>query len=398
MKYYDFDCRVITPLFLGGAETRVRPELRSASIRGAMRYWYRAILGGCTISDQANVERLKQCEADVFGTTEKGSAITVLVHTDQPLKTETFRKDRAVRTQEGNFLPTGKDYLLWSMAASGRPGTLRYQPDREYIKTDTQFKIRLQSRIVQGDDALTKASAALWLLSNLGGLGARANRGAGSFETELSEPICELIFKQYSTISELKEGLSKGIRQCLRLICGKDSWQSFESMPGYDILAPDAAEVWIVSEPEQGWDTAQAALNGIGEKLRDYRSCYNVSGIGKADHDDILRWLEGSEVTPGIRRAIFGLPIPFRYSESGLSDVIIPEQGNRRSSPLKIRITRLTTGKCVGVLTLFKSRFLETGKQLQLQTRKWKAPPPTDYKIIQNFIKTFKVSQEVSLQ
>ncbi len=364
MKYYDFDCRVITPLFMGGAETHA--ELRSASIRGAMRYWYRAILGGCTISDQANVERLKQCEADVFGTTEKGSAITVLVHTDkngQPL-TETFR-DYLLKNREYIDI----DYLLWSMK------------NREYIKADTKFKIRLQSRIVQGDDALAKALAALWLLSNLGGLGARANRGAGSFETELSEPIPGLMFKQYPTISELEDGLSKGIRQCLRLICGKDSWQSFESMPSYDILAPGVAEVWIVSEPEQGWDTAQAALNGIGEKLRNYRK----------------------KVAPGIQGAIFGLPILFRYSKkSGLSGVIIPEQGDRRSSPLKIRITRLATGKStgkyVGVLTLFKSRFLENGKQLQLKNREWKAPPPTDYKIIQDFIKTFKIRQEVPLQ
>lgn len=76
--------------------------------------------------------------------------------------------------------------------------------------------------------------------------------------------------------------------------------------------------------------------------------------------------------------------------------MIVPEQGNRRASPLRIRITRLTTGY-IGVLTLFKSRFLEPGKQLQLQTRKWKAPPPTNYSVIQDFIRTFEIRQEVSL-
>lgn len=77
--------------------------------------------------------------------------------------------------------------------------------------------------------------------------------------------------------------------------------------------------------------------------------------------------------------------------------MIVPEQGDRRVSPLRIRITRLATGRYVGVLTLFKSRFLEEGRQLQLQTRKWKAPPPTNYEVIQGFIQTFEVRQEVSL-
>ena len=399
MNHFDFDCEVLTPLFLGGAKTRVRPELRAPSIRGAMRYWCRAILGGSTLlssaTDKEHLNALKQLEADVFGTTEKCSAVAILVHTDRPPEIETFRKDRAIRTPEGDFLPTGKDYLLWSMAASGRPGTPRYQPDREYIKPDTRFTIRLQSRTAQGDDALVKASAALWLLANLGGLGSRANRGAGSLEIEEAEPISGLVFKRCHTTDELQRHLSSGIRQCLSLVSGVESWRTFAEAPDYDVLAPGVAEVWIVSSSQQGWETTQEALNGIGGKLRDYRS--HRSSLGHADHDEVLAWLESNGPTPQIRRAAFGLPIPFRYSEGGPSDVIVPEQRDRRASPLRIRITRLTKGKYVGVLTLFKSRFLEEGRQLQLQTRKWKAPPPTDYGIIQNFIRTFEVRQEVSL-
>lgn len=32
-----FEVEVVTPLFLGGAEVRGKPELRAASIRGALR-------------------------------------------------------------------------------------------------------------------------------------------------------------------------------------------------------------------------------------------------------------------------------------------------------------------------------------------------------------------------
>jgi len=399
MKHLDFTSEVLTPLFLGGAETRVRPELRALSIRGAMRYWYRAIVGGSVLlsstSDKERLQALKQHEADLFGTTEKSSAVAVLVHMDRPPEIETFQKDRAIRTSEGDFLPTGKDYLLWSMAASGRPGTPRYQPEREYIKPGTRFTIWLQSRTPGGDNSLPKATAALWLLANLGGLGARANRGAGSLEVEVADPVYGLSFNRCRTIDELKSYLSSGIRQCLSLVSSAETWETFVEPPNYDVLASMASEVWVVSSLPNGWGTAMEALEVIGTKLRDFRS--HRSSVGRADHDKVLAWLEGGGSPPQIMRAVFGLPIPFRYSGGGPSDVIVPEHGDRRASPLRIRITLLATGRYVGVFTLFKSHFLERDKQLQLQTRKWKAPLPTDYGVIQEFIQAFEVRQEVTL-
>ncbi|MEJ5376845.1 MAG: type III-B CRISPR module RAMP protein Cmr1 [bacterium] len=395
MNYLDFECEVLTPLFLGGAETRGHPEVRAPSIRGALRYWYRVVVGGSTLLASEDAAKLKEIEGDVFGTTEKGSAVVVLVRSGQPPAIETFRKDRAIRTPEGDFLPTGKDYLLWSMAASGRPGTSRYQPDREFIRPGARFIIRLQPRTPQGENALVKAAAALWLLANLGGLGSRANRGAGSLEVERTDPVSKLAFKRCSSISELQAYLSTGIRHCLSLVSGAETWREFTDVPEYDVLAPTAAEIWIVSSSPDGWETPWEALEGIGAKLRDYRS--HRSSLGRADHDAILAWLEAGGSPPQIQRAVFGLPIPFRYSEGGPSDVIIPEQGDRRASPLRIRITRLATGRYVGVLTLFKSQFLKADRELQLQTRKWKAPPPPDYRVIQDFIQTFENKQEVTL-
>ncbi len=35
----------VTPLFLGGADPRGAPDLRSSAFRGALRYWLRAALG-----------------------------------------------------------------------------------------------------------------------------------------------------------------------------------------------------------------------------------------------------------------------------------------------------------------------------------------------------------------
>lgn len=386
-----FECQVLTPLFLGGADARLNPELRAPSIRGAMRYWYRALLGGSTlIEGKDELQTLKEKEARVFGATEHGSAVTVRVTYATKPERATFQKDRAVRTPDGGFLPTGKDYLLWSMAAT------RQLPDREYIKPDTKFAVTLGAR--RDAPALKAATAAFWLLANLGALGARANRGAGSFQVQQVDPHSEEIsFQVCRSIDELQTYLANGIRQCLAAIGnGKAEWRVFKGAPSsYDVIAPSAVQIWIVANASGGWNSFWDALNGIGEKMRDYRSHRNP--VGRADHDAVLQWLEKGGASPEIKRAVFGLPIPFRYSEGGPSDVIQAEGSERRASPLRIRITRLATGKYVGVMTLFQARFLEKGKNLMLQVRKREAPPPTTYKVIEDFIQTFELKRRVEL-
>ena len=401
MNQLEFECEVLTPMFLGGAETRVRPELRSPSFRGALRYWYRAILGGSSLlaagSDEYQLKSLKDYEARVFGAQEKGSAVAVTIRALVQPKIGAFQKDRAIRMPDGSFKPTGKDYLLWSMAASGRPETPRYLQNREYIEPGGRFTIALRTWRNDNVTGLKKAAAAVWLLANVGAVGARANRGAGSFQAFLKSKADDLpAFKLCQSVGELCSHLSGGIRQCLSLVSdGSAVWRAFDGLPEFDVISPTTTEIWAVSTPPDGWASFTAALNGIGEKLRDYRS--HRSPVGRADHDAVLDWLEGKVNTPQIKRSAFGLPIPFRYSEGGPGDVIVPEMRDRRASPLRIRITRLATGKYVGVLTVFKSHFLEEGKELRLQTRKWKATPPTNYKVIEDFIQTFEVKRRVEL-
>jgi CRISPR-associated protein Cmr1 len=390
-----FNVQVITPLFLGGANPRVQPELRAASIRGVMRYWYRALVGGSTLVTPNQIGALREQEAEVFGTTESGSPVTVFLPY-QPPEIDTFRKDRAIRTREGDYLPTGKDYLLWSMAESGRPNTPRYQAAREYIKPGFTFDLVLRSRLDK--KTLDRATIALWLMGNLGALGTRANRGAGSLQIVTTATNGSPTFKECRSLNELVDYLRNGLQECLVQLGGAVQWQNRATLPPYDVLSPANSEIWLVAPNTQGWNSYLEALNGIGAKMRDYRSHRNE--VGRADHDAVLHWLENGGRGPQIRRAAFGLPIPFRYSEGGPNDVI--QAGTfsgtieRRASPLHIKITRLADGHYVGILTLFKSIFLENA-ELKLQSRKWTAPSPQDYGVIQQFIQTFEVNRRVNL-
>jgi len=389
MLQHTFECEVLTPLFLGGAEPRGTPELRPPSLRGVMRYWYRALLGGCL----PTLAALHEAESELFGKAEGGGALATRLRLKGNIQLQTYDRDRAIRTRDGNFLPTGKDYLLWSMYSTGKPGTNRYQPPRQYLEPGTKFDFILSAKL--DEKRLRQGEAAFWLLANLGAIGARSNRGAGSFQAV--HPNAAVPFKIAASVESLHSYLQAGIRACLEQVGG--NWRAFsgDETAEYDILHPDFCEIYIVADTPQGWDSHRAALEGLGSRLRDYRTHTQPKGIGRSDHDAVLKWFERGGKGPQLKRPVFGLPIPFRYSQGGPADVIIHEEGDRRGSPLHMRLTRLTNGHYVGVLTLFKSRFLPDGAKLKLQERKWTAPPPPDYTVIQDFIRDFPIHEGVPL-
>ena len=60
--------RVVTPLFLGGAEPAKDCELRPASIKGAMVFWWRALRPDLPLS------KLRSEEEALFGSSERGQS------------------------------------------------------------------------------------------------------------------------------------------------------------------------------------------------------------------------------------------------------------------------------------------------------------------------------------
>ncbi len=142
----------VTPMFLGGADQQ-QPELRPASVRGALRYWLRAALGG-VIGDN-NLDTLRRLEAEVFGEMERGSAVVV-------------------KLSQPSFRPTS-EFLL----------PHRNQGPANAIPASTSFDLTLSVRPPADVKALEAAawSSLLWLM--LGGIGRRSRRGAGSVRLKM---------------------------------------------------------------------------------------------------------------------------------------------------------------------------------------------------------------------
>ncbi len=143
------ELETVTPLFLGGADPRGKPELRPPAFRGAMRYWYRAVLGG-VVGDN-NLEGLRVLERKVFGDAEYGSPIAIQV------------RQKPLEVKEYPILP--------HKTSSGR---------RSAFSPGQRFEVVLQTTRPVDPLVWVNACMAFNLAIWLGGLGLRSRRGAGS--------------------------------------------------------------------------------------------------------------------------------------------------------------------------------------------------------------------------
>jgi CRISPR-associated protein Cmr1 len=145
----------VTPLFLGGAEARDRdkpPELRPPALRGALRYWLRAALGG-VIGDN-NLDDLHRLESAVFGSTEYGSPIQVRLRGPRPLQSS---NEKILPHKEGQ--------------SAGQ---------RKAFSAGQKIEL-LVSQFRSNDEAIWRtACSTLNLALTFGGVGLRSRRGYGT--------------------------------------------------------------------------------------------------------------------------------------------------------------------------------------------------------------------------
>jgi len=378
MKTLTVELETVTPLFLAGAEPRGTAELRAPAFRGAMRYWLRAIAG----------QDYREIEARVYGDTKASGLVSTRIsggNTSQPFNQKTLR---------GEMKPCGYDYLYWSMKESGHDAN--YQRPHEFIPEGSKFNFHLGTRRSDADSntAFDQACVSLWLLLHLGGIGSRSRRTAGSIRLGSSSPsdVMNLLGlkSEAKDVVDYAGVLSQGIAAARQLMGASSTPMTIPSE--FDVLQPEACRIWVL---KGNWRTNLEAINGIGGAMRDFRA------YSEPDHANVAPWLQGHAppAMKTVNRAVFGLPLPFRYSNGGPSGTV---QGRRReferrASPLWLHISKLTTGEHVGVATLFKSAFLPKGEKIY-NNRNPQNPlnPPEDYSLIEQFIDTFK-RKEVTL-
>lgn len=179
MHKITFECETITPMFLAGADSKT-PELRAPSIKGLLRFWWRALHGHLPI------EELRKEEAKIFGGAgekEKKSSFSVVVRGNFKSSLKRFPNHPVSvtsRSRGRTFHINILDYLAY--------GLLEYKKGfiRPYILPGSRFIV-----ILSGFEkpVLDEIKNVFWIFMNLGGLGSRSRNGFGNFQIKNADEV-----------------------------------------------------------------------------------------------------------------------------------------------------------------------------------------------------------------
>ncbi len=388
MKRLSFTLETVTPLFLAGNDQNA-VELRAASIRGQLRYWYRAILGGLGV---IRAERLHELESRVFGKEERGSPLLARVK-DVRLSGGRIKQNKELdlgydKTRKETRRP-GLTYLLYSTQLGGN--------ERPYADIGTTFTLEFSCFNKEADRVLKLAACALWCWTHLGGLGTRSRRGGGDIQVREVRGGEEILHDLHgfspagvTTVEALKDHLENGLKKVRGLIAQLNALMpgTVSGSVGFPILHPDHADIWIIRST---WNNALEAMEQVGRKFQQFRRERGPDFPSVLD--DYLR----AGRSPELERPAFGLPLQFRYRSAPDKQAMVEtEHYARRASPLLFRFLKLGGGKIALVLLHFKSSFLPSDERLKIrdQSRGPKQRPqfpnPPSAAVRQGLIKQFR--------
>ncbi len=237
--------QTVTPLLMYGADNkddrtnssiRSEPELRASSLRGILRYWLRAVLGGHITS----VSKVSEEESKILGSTDVGSRVNVRV-----------QKGLSMRAEESQtVLPRQtKGYLL---SHTG------FVPNSEFRITLSTHPLD-KSEVLDADSDLLKA---VFLMAHFGGLGRRSRRGSGNLHVLVAngyegEPPLAILPENRDELAQYLTSVSHHISPQSQTVGRKPSfpafaWDTAVVLVGRQIHATceDAFnELWNISGP-----------------------------------------------------------------------------------------------------------------------------------------------------
>ena len=356
MPWSTITLTVTTPMFCGGADQHA--EARVPSLRGALRFWFRA-LAGHALGD--NLAGIAKAETAVFGDTERSAPILIRIR--HPVQATENRSPAFVtRTTRDRF--PGIAYLL----GPGLTDRINRQTvlTRGYIDVGTPIHVQLRRRPHCTDHAWDLTLSSLWLLCNFGGLGARVRRGFGglaitgldglTLPEHLASPAAQLSMKNYDQLfaldpTVLLPGAVHAIQDLAQTPTAPRSWGRRSSFP---VLGPSHTRSLLYFDRDDRWDTWEQAMLVTGYDTRIFRADTEVSTARYPLKRKTHEWLDvvhGSETQFPL--GAMGLPVIFKEYEV---NAIHGHQKTRRASPLWLRFIH-TDNQWYLFSILFRTQF-----------------------------------------
>jgi len=205
MNSIGFNVKFITPLLIHGSNPRSPDSigLTGKALRGAWRFWFRAMVGG--MLPNISKEDLLKHEEEVFGSSDEkiGAKFRMVIENITSIKDKAIYGGFKKKDRNGNL--TNEDQTF-----AGH-------------KEDSEFFIKILPR-KNLDIAVLLTS--IWLWGNLGGIGQRARRGFGSSvikSVNNSDPFKEhdlCITPEFKDRLDIENHLKRGLLR---------SWEIFKT-------------------------------------------------------------------------------------------------------------------------------------------------------------------------
>lgn len=331
--------RVVTPMFCGGP--RQEAELRLASFKGVLRFWWRALAWSRLDGD---LDRIQKREAELFGSSGSGQSRVYL---------RWERRPKRQLVAKGTSLPPGRAYLAGMGLASWSPQDRTMKTTRAAVASRTSFTV--QARLLKGDEAdIEELTQALMAMGLFGGLGSRTRRGWGSLTLESLKAREQDEWTSPGDVNDLETAITQLVRELRR--------------PGTAEYTAFSADTRIILCEGSTSEAPEALLDRLGRELVRFRSYgrNDRNTLGEkaernfqGDHDTIRDYVANGTAPFAPQRAAFGLPHNYSFSgrPGGRADVK-PERHQRRASPLFLHVHAREGSAPVGVLAFLPARFL----------------------------------------
>ena len=303
MEKLEVTFRIVTPLFLGGAKPNEYAELRPPSIKGAMRFWYRAI-----------DPEYKEHEAKIFGGSGKNEGQSKFL-------LRISGKRRAEQEWRNN--DTRLKYFAF-------PFNMKQK--RRYLAAGNEFTLKfIFKNSVQDAFLKRRIIASSWLLGHLGGIGFRSRRGFGTIAlqewkvsksdwTELQQ--VKILHKKSSvadwwdsfqnTLIELKNWFP-GTHAADHAILGPASRFKFLETPADNSLEALAKAAAIMQNFRKRRDVSDPSSDYHRVKAHVCACDHKAARVGAR----LAPPITPEKLTTTVDRAAFGLPLSIKYSSLG---------------------------------------------------------------------------------
>lgn len=363
--------RVVTPMFLSGADQDAA-ELRIPSIKGALRFWWRAL------ANERNLAELRRKEDELFGSTRTGtSKIRMRLRCcATPIE---VKKGKVLTDEKGRTVGDGARYLGYGVMeafASRKKGTEAGQLTRPCLSAPFEFSLELCAR---GLDTQQQGSLhqALKALGTLGGLGSKSRKGYGSLKLQEIRHNDAVVWADPGSVDALVATIRSFYAGAPR--------HNF-AVPSYTAFSDSSRHVVMIADKE----SPLRLLDHIGREMIRFRSWgHNGKVLGedsernfKGDHDLMKMPIGKRETHP--QRIAFGLPHNYGKEKSDqvpLSSTM-EQTVDRRASPLVLHMHEVGT-QAVAVLSFFPAEFLPGGPHSRISVGGAKVPVTPHPKIWQ---------------